>query len=217
MASAQHESTISSGTLENARQFDDPAWDRIIAVYHERVFRQVLRSGVGEQAALELVDDVFQQALLKIETFSRVRPEQGFGKWLNKLTLNLTMDFIRFKRKDPLTLGSGAEAIVSPERMSLECVSSDSPPKSQNALMKQAALSCAMDEVSEECRAAGQYVHWQCFWMRFIENSKDSDIARLLQLTEGNVRVICFRIKTRVVAVARGHYRDRIENDQTPE
>lgn len=99
-------STVSSGTLLNARRGDDDAWKSIWSRYSDRVFRQALRFGISESDAEDVTVNVFEKVWEKLDDFSRNGQQQSLGAWINRITQTSVLDHLRKRRRDMSDLAS---------------------------------------------------------------------------------------------------------------
>lgn len=200
MSPGHGDTTISSATLLRARDGDDSAWEHILNVYENRVFRQIFRSGIREPDASELAATVFSAAFEKLQTFSRNRPDQHMGKWLGTVTFHTIVNHWRQTRKNPVLLGSGVRQLAVSEADStvIDCVVS---------AVERAALAAAIEELSLEYENSGKAQHWNCFWMHAVECRTSGDVARALNVSVSYVTSTTSRVRKRLSGVARSKYR----------
>ncbi|WP_296451692.1 sigma-70 family RNA polymerase sigma factor [Rubinisphaera sp.] len=192
--SKDNETTISTQTLLQARQFDNDSWDRIWSVYQERVFRQVLRSGFQQRPASEITADVFSHAFEKLDQFSRDQTGQSFGKWLRKLTYHCIIDHFRKHKASPISIGSWADSIQNPE-------SETSQSEKSGPTSEQMALAIALAELEEEYQISGREDHWHCFWLHFVNGKTSGEVAKLLGKSVTYVTSNSSRVKKKLTVL----------------
>ncbi|MEZ6121949.1 MAG: sigma-70 family RNA polymerase sigma factor [Planctomycetaceae bacterium] len=209
-AGHMQEDTISSDTLLQARANNNAAWCTIDRVYHDRVFRQALRSGLGAQAAAELTHEVFSRAFENLPNFVRKGPGMGMGRWLNRMTFRMIVDRIRRRSKADRPLrdydvpmgglrGQDVSATVDRE---IPCdkvpANSSTESSGSGATMEKAALAAAIRDLEEDYAAQQKEHQWKCLWMVKVEGRSSAEVAEELNLSVTNVTSICHRVKERL-------------------
>jgi RNA polymerase sigma-70 factor, ECF subfamily len=97
--------------LERLRQpGDDAAWARFVRLYTPLLFHWLRRTGISEDDAADLVQDVLLVLVKRLPEFQYDR-SQSFHRWLCAVTLNLWRD--RAKRK-PLVQFANDQAKLDP-------------------------------------------------------------------------------------------------------
>lgn len=82
-----------------AAQGNMDAFGQLIERHKDRVYRVVYRMVAHEQDAQDLSQDVFLRAYRSIHTF---RGDARFTTWLHRLTVNLTLDWLRARGRRPI-------------------------------------------------------------------------------------------------------------------
>ena len=97
--------------LERLRQpGDEAAWGRFVRLYTPLLFHWLRGTGISEDDAADLVQDVLLVLVKRLPEFQYDR-SQSFHRWLYAVTLNLWRD--RAKRK-PLAQFSNNQAAIDP-------------------------------------------------------------------------------------------------------
>jgi len=161
-------STVSSGTLLNARRGDDDAWKSIWSRYSDRVFRQALRFGISESDAEDVTVDVFEKVWEKLDDFSRNGRQQSLGAWINRITQTSVLDHLRKRRRDMSDLGSRIGLVASQG----DTEDDESGEVSPVWLALWRALGTVENEESER--------NWECFRMARFANLPHSEIVEKL-------------------------------------
>ena len=95
--------------IERARAHDEGAWTRIVLLYTPLVRKWCFRSGLQENDADDVVQEVFRAALAGLDDFHRDRPGDSFRGWLRVITRNSLALHFRKKGRAPAASG-GSEA-----------------------------------------------------------------------------------------------------------
>lgn len=108
--------TTSVSLLQRLRFADDAAaWERFVRIYSPLLFSWVRRSGLAENDATDLVQDVFATLVVRLPEF-RYDATGSFRAWLKTVTVNRCRDFLRRRgRPQEQTVSLDAEAITTPD------------------------------------------------------------------------------------------------------
>jgi RNA polymerase sigma-70 factor (ECF subfamily) len=165
--------------VDQTREIED--FDAIVRLYCPRVFRYALVSLRDRDAAESLAQDCFLKAYRARDRF---RGDASLSTWLMQIAVNLVRDSIR-NRRLRFWKRTRAEApdfdIVS---QSLADHAS-SPESAALAKERVAAVWCVVETLSERQRTV--------FLLRFVEDLDLLEIAAVMGLQEGTVKVHLFR------------------------
>lgn len=175
------ETTISSVCLLRARQGDSTAWDEIWSTYSNRVFRQILRFQLPTAIAEELTVDVFHKVWRNLEQFSRERPGESLGAWINRITSTSVQEYFRQQRRRTNGIGQVAAAVAN-QSAGGDLIREPSP--CRMALWR--ALGIVENETSQ--------LHWECFRLARFAGLPHSEIAQQLKMSVTNVSTIANRV-----------------------
>jgi RNA polymerase sigma-70 factor, ECF subfamily len=173
--------------IERARLRDEGAWARIILLYTPLVRMWCLRSGLQDNDADDVVQDVFRAALAGFDDFHRDGPGDTFRGWLRVITRNSLALHFRRKGRSPSASG-GSEAFSRLLEVSDPSVNlpDDDPPSELRELHRR-----ALDLV----RAEFEDRTWQMFWLTVVDDRAPADVARAFDVTPVAVR----KAKSRVL------------------
>ncbi len=146
----------------------DPAAVReLIAAYGDRLLRSAFSLCGNEIEAQDLVQDTFVQALRSADRFQR---RSSLYTWLYAILLNLTRHYLRDRRRiiydDAL---AGSDVLATEEN-----------PAPSDYGAASTALSEAMKQLSS--------AHREVIVLRYHEDLKIEEIARLLHISKGTVK-----------------------------
>lgn len=85
--------------LSLTAQGDMGAFGQLVERHKDRVYRVVYRMVAHDQDAQDLAQDVFLRAYRSLYTF---RGDSRFTTWLHRLTVNLTLDWLRSRGRRPV-------------------------------------------------------------------------------------------------------------------
>jgi RNA polymerase sigma-70 factor (ECF subfamily) len=165
---------ISMETSPALRSFDD-----VVQLYWPRVFRFVLASVRDKDTAEDLTQDCFCKAYKGWKGF---RGESSAYTWLLHIAVNVVRDFARnqrlqFWRRVPSVDPAGVCDWLSDGNLSAEA----NVVKQENLR----AIWAAADAMSSRQQTA--------FLLRFVEEMELNEIAEVMGITEGSVKVHLFR------------------------
>lgn len=173
--------------IERARAHDESAWTRIIGLYTPLVRTWCIRSGLQENDADDLVQDVFRSALAGLDDFHRDRPGDTFRGWLRVITRNSLALYFRRKGRAPSARG-GSEAFSKLLEVSdphVDLPDDDSPSELQELYRR--ALELVRAEFEDRT--------WQMFWQTVVDDRAPADVAMTFGVTPVAVR----KAKSRVL------------------
>src|SRR5277367_2420601 len=90
-----HSTATFRGLLERVRVDDEAAWHRLVDLYAPLVYRWCRRSGLPEQDAADVFQDVFQAVATHIAGFRKEKESDTFRGWLRTITRNKIRDHFR--------------------------------------------------------------------------------------------------------------------------
>ena len=150
---------------------DRTAYEKLVLKYQDRLFNTMVHVAGNSEDALDVVQEAFLQAYLRLSTF---RQTSQFYTWLYRIAFNLSLG-IRRKRK-PITVGDGISAELGSEPVG-DAV--DPLDKIGNDEMRQ-ILWNAIDRLHDDYRSA--------IVLREIEGCSYEEISQILDLPVGTVR-----------------------------
>ncbi|MGL6196233.1 MAG: RNA polymerase sigma factor [Thermoguttaceae bacterium] len=170
---------------------DRTAYEKLVLMYQDRLFNAMIRISGTPEDALDVVQEAFLQAFLRLSTF---RQTSQFYTWLYRIGFNIALGFRR-KKKQQLSLDgfldeNGPEPpaeFIAP----LEHVG--------NAEMAK-ILWKAIDNLHEDYRSV--------IVLREMEGSSYEEIAELLELPIGTVRSRLHRARNILKDVLQKYERD---------
>ncbi len=167
--------------LEACRRGDLDAFDRLLSLHQDAVYRTALRLMGDPEEAFDLAQDVLLTAFRKIEQF---RGEARFATWLYRITVNLARNRWKSASRKPvvLSLDSGADPPGEEETpKTLEV-----PDESQNP--REAAAGHELIGALERELARLPEVYREAIVLRHVEDLSYEEIARTLDTSLGTIK-----------------------------
>jgi RNA polymerase sigma factor (sigma-70 family) len=133
------------------------AFGQLIERHKDRVYRVVYRMVGHEQDAQDLAQDVFLRAYRSLHTF---RGDARFTTWLHRLTVNLTLDWLRSRGRRPVQVPLETEG---DDGSTYSHIPSDEPTPEEQVLRQQRRqeLLAAVEGLSPDYREVVVLHHFQ--------------------------------------------------------
>jgi RNA polymerase sigma-70 factor, ECF subfamily len=166
--------------VEAAQKGDRKAFDRIIGLFHEDVFRLIYYRTRSRMDAEDLEQEVFLQAF---RSLSRLKDVGRFRSWLFTIAVNRVRDFHRKKRLLTFLGFSGSEQEAElPEK------EADGDPNALDQLLRREFWS-EVEKLSGKFSSAEREV----FFLRFVDDLNLREIADVLKKSESAVKTHLYR------------------------
>jgi RNA polymerase sigma-70 factor (ECF subfamily) len=163
----------------------------------DRLYALALRVTRSPDLAADAVQEAFATALEKEEGF---RGEARFGTWLHRIVYNKAVDLLRRRgREDPLPEDEGAELTADDDRRGHAPSWTRPPDEVLFSKETRAALEDAMGALTPLQRAV--------FELREVESRPTEEVAEILDLSPGAVRVHLHRARLRLRERLSPHFR----------
>jgi RNA polymerase sigma-70 factor (ECF subfamily) len=195
--SAPSDSRTSLSLLGRVRAGESQAWQRLVALYRPLVHHWCRRSGVIDDDAEDIVQEVFATAAARIDTFRHDRPGDTFRGWLCGIHRNKILAFHRRRGQQPQASGGSAlfhllEQVPDSAEESPSDVSVADDPADDDEIT--ALFRRAMALVQTEF-ASGT---WAAFWGTAVEGRPTRDLAAELGVSPTAVRMAKSRVLRRL-------------------
>jgi RNA polymerase sigma-70 factor, ECF subfamily len=182
------DSQITSLTLLGQAVAQDPtAWQRLVRLYSPAVFRWAKRTGLQDDDAADVVQDVWAGVSQALARF-RHDPQTGtFRGWLWTITRNKTGDVFR-RRQESAVAAGGSDA-----HQQLQNLPEVEPPDesaANSAGILQQALELIRPDFEERT--------WRAFWQLGVERRPAREVAEALGMAANAVHQAKFRILKRL-------------------
>jgi len=168
--------TVAEGTpagdarlVEDARRGNRDAFGDLVKRYERRLVRVIHRFVSDDETARDLAQETFLRVYGRLDQFDTSR---RFGPWLFRIGVNLTLDFLRKrKRRGRWSLFSESAGERQPD---------PSVPDPRKARDLQQEVRKVLEEIPEKYRSV--------IVLRDLENFSTSEIAAILHRKEATIR-----------------------------
>lgn len=165
----ERDSATDARLVEHARRGEVDAFGELVMRYERRLIRVILRFVNDQELARDLAQDTFLKAFERLDQFDSSR---RFGPWLFRIGVNLTLDFLRKrKRRGRMALFSESPAERLPD---------PSVPDPRGELDTRQEVRQVLDQLPEKYRIV--------LVLRELENFSTSEIAAVLDRKEATIR-----------------------------
>ncbi len=170
-----------------ARKGSEAAYRELMSRYERPVFSLVFRMVRDRETAEDLSQETFVKVLNNLDRYS---PEFKFSSWLFKIANNLTIDHLRRRRIDTISIEGAPDAVTaeSARATSIAVVSQDeSPLEELESKELGTAIERAIGKLRPEYRA--------CIMLRHVEDKSYEEIAEIVKLPLGTVKTYIHRAR----------------------
>jgi RNA polymerase sigma-70 factor (ECF subfamily) len=139
------------------------------------------------ETAEDLAQETFVRVLNNIDRYS---PEFKFSSWLFKIANNLTIDYLRRRRVDTISIEGAPDAVTaeSAKATSIALASGDESPLAELESKELGlAIERAIGKLRPEYRA--------CILLRHVEDRSYEEIAEIVKLPLGTVKTYIHRAR----------------------
>lgn len=169
--------------IEQAREGDQRAYWQLVNRYQKTVYHVAYKIVRNEQTAEDISQETFMKAFNALASY---RSEFRFSTWLCKIAANTSIDFLRKKRIQELSLDREIET----EEGSVEFEVADysfHPEREYEAKQQRISINRAVANLSERYRQVILYRH--------RDDKSYEEIAELLNVPVGTVKARIFRAR----------------------
>ncbi len=173
--------------VEFARSGREAAFRELVRRYQRPVFSLIYRMVRDRELAEDLAQETFIKILNAIE---RYRPEFKFSSWIFKIANNATIDHLRRKELDTLSLEGGPDA-TTPDRIEATALkigdTTENPLEELEARELGSAIERAVATLRPEYKA--------CIILRHVEGRPYEEISEILDLPLGTIKTYIHRAR----------------------
>ena len=170
-----------------ARKGSEAAYRELLSRYERPVFSLIFRMVRDRETAEDLAQETFIKVLNNLDRYS---PDFKFSSWLFKIANNLTIDHLRRRRVDTISIEGAPDAVTSEsaKATSIAVVSgNESPLEELESRELGAAIEQAIGKLRPEYRA--------CIMLRHVEDKSYEEIAEIVKLPLGTVKTYIHRAR----------------------
>ncbi|HEU4749249.1 MAG TPA: sigma-70 family RNA polymerase sigma factor [Gemmatimonadaceae bacterium] len=170
-----------------AQEGREDAYRELIRRYERPVYSLIYRMVRDNETAEDLAQETFIKVLNHID---RYRPEFKFSSWLFKIANNITIDHLRRRQLDTISIEGSPDAVTG-ESMRATAVTvksgGESPLEAMESKELGAAIEAAIAKLRPEYRA--------CIILRHVEDYSYDEIAEIVKLPLGTVKTYIHRAR----------------------
>jgi RNA polymerase sigma-70 factor, ECF subfamily len=189
----------SSSLLRRLRNPEDQAsWGEFVALYEPLLTRYILKKGLSEHDAQDVIQGIFVSLLRKLPTFELDRGKGRFRTWLWQVMHNAVVDWARARKR--------VKAVEDKLRENWREESTE-PDQDWDVELQKRVLEYAMQKVKERTNAPT----WACFQEHLLKGRPGAEVGAELGLPANTVYVYAARIMARV----RDQCAEYLEDDES--
>ena len=173
------EAALIAGALEG----DQKAYTSLVLKHKTAVFHIIHKIVKNEEASRDLVQETFMKAFNSLATY---RSEYRFSTWLYKIAANASIDFLRKKRIQALSLDQPIETRDGTVELEVADYSYH-PERDLENKEQRFSIETAIDSLPEKYREVIVYRH--------KDDKSYEEIADLLDIPVGTVKARIFRAR----------------------
>jgi RNA polymerase sigma-70 factor, ECF subfamily len=170
-----------------AQEGREDAYRELIKRYERPVFSLIFRMVRDKETAEDLAQETFIKVLNNID---RYRPEFKFSSWLFKIANNITIDHLRRRQVDTISIEGSPDAVTA-ERARATAVTitsgGESPLEELESRELGGQIEAAIAKLRPEYRA--------CIILRHVEDYSYDEIAEIVKLPLGTVKTYIHRAR----------------------
>jgi RNA polymerase sigma-70 factor, ECF subfamily len=171
--------------VARAQQGSEKAYRELLVRYQRPVFSIIYRMIRDREQAEDLAQETFVRVFNHIERYD---PRFKFSSWIFKIATNLTIDWIRRKELDTVSIDGSRNAVTAEqiEATSITLASQDENPEELlEAKELGEEIETAISRLRPEYKAA--------ILLRHVEGREYQEIAEILSLPLGTVKTYIHR------------------------
>ncbi len=170
-----------------AKQGREAAFRELVRRYERPVFSLIFRMVRDRETAEDLAQETFIKVLNHID---RYRPEFKLSSWLFKIANNVTIDYLRKRQLDMVSMDGSPHAGTATE---VEATSFDIEARQESALDEIEARE--LGSAIERAIATLRPEYRSCIMLRHVEGRSYEEIAAILDLPLGTVKTYIHRAR----------------------
>ncbi len=173
--------------VERASTGSEAAYRELVRRYQRPVFSLIYRMVRDRELAEDLTQETFVKVLNAID---RYRPEYKFSSWIFKIANNASIDHLRRRELDTLSLDGGPDA-MTPDRVQATSLQLGDGAESQLEELEARELGTQIERAIGALRPE----YRSCIIMRHVEGRAYDEIAEVLDLPLGTVKTYIHRAR----------------------
>lgn len=183
---------------------DERAFNELVELYQDRVFRLVFRMLGRRDEAEDLTQEVFVQVFKAISTF---RGDSKLATWVYRIAVNLCKNRVKYLWRRRTEAQDDFES--AQERRSMQ--SAGGVTSGEVAGPEQAVQGYQMEVVIKRCIAELEPDFSEVLVLRDVEGLSYEEITEITGLAEGTVKSRIHRARTILKAKVERHFGEKLE------
>lgn len=178
---------------------DERAAGEVVRRYEKPVFSLIFRMVRDRELAEDLAQESFVRTLNNLRRYD---PEYKFSSWLFKIAYNLTIDHLRKRELDTVSIQGAPDAVTSDAQAATSIALESEGERPDELLVARelgGEIEAAIDALRPEYRTA--------ILLRHIEGRAYDEIAEIMDVPLGTVKTYIHRAR-KELQVALGHLRE---------
>jgi len=170
-----------------AQEGREDAYRELIRRYERPVYSLIYRMVRDNETSEDLAQETFIKVLNNID---RYRPEFKFSSWLFKIANNITIDHLRRRQLDTISIEGSPDAVTG-ERMRATAIAVASGGESPLEELESRELGASIEEAIAKLRPE----YRACIILRHVEDYSYDEIAEIVKLPLGTVKTYIHRAR----------------------
>ena len=183
----------------DARQGREVAYRELIRRYERPIFSLIYRMVRDRELAEDLSQETFVKALNAIDSY---RPEYKFSSWIFKIANNATIDHLRRRELNTLSI-EGSPHAQTPDAMEATALQIGGRDPGPLAYVESQELGGMIEEAISHLRPE----YRSCILLRHVEGRPYEEIAEMMDLPLGTVKTYIHRARNEL-RTALSHLRE---------
>lgn len=183
--------------IHDAMRGNQGAYKKLMKKYREQIFHLIARIIRDREQVADLTQETFVKAFASLKSFNE---EYAFSTWLYKIATNSSIDFIRKKKLDTLSIDKPIAAEESDYSFQIADTTYQ-PDKKIIQTQRTRLIEEAIEQLPEKYK--------RVIVLRHSEDRDYAEIAKMLKLPIGTVKAHIFRARELLNKYLRsqiGHY-----------
>ncbi len=173
--------------VRRCREGDERAAHELVTRFERPVFSQVHRMVRDQELAEDLAQEAFVRAFDRLDQYD---PSYEFSSWLFKIAHNLTIDHLRKKELDTVSI-HGAPDATTPDEQEATAVTLESRQERPDERFEAEALGEEIEAAIGELRPA----YREAILLRHVQGHAYREIAEIMDLPLGTVKTYIHRAR----------------------
>lgn len=171
--------------VSRAQQGSEKAYRELLGRYQRPVFSIIYRMIRDREQAEDLAQETFVRVFNHIDRYD---PRYKFSSWIFKIATNLTIDWIRRKELNTVSI-DGSRNAVTAEQIEATSITIASPDENPEELLEARQLGEEIEEAIGKLRPE----YRAAILLRHVEGREYQEIAEILALPLGTVKTYIHR------------------------